>query len=187
MSVLQRLRSPGSWFARLRSSIPALQAAGVAAAAGGLVALLAPRWGVFLAVLTVPAAVGVGLGARWNRTWPSVLAFGALGAGHCMAVVSRPVDVLATAIVAVALFAAFQFAAGSSGQMSGRSPTSMALVMLAASSGPIVLVLARGVGGVPVHLYLPALAAGVGAVAAPVLIATRRLVVRRPEEDAADL
>jgi hypothetical protein len=166
---------------RLRAALPALGAAGALAVAGGLTAALAPREGGVLAVLILPAALLGGFGALRGRTWPATSAVGALGAGYCIAVESTAVDVVATSIVAVVLFLSFQLAAGSSGLASRRSPTSLALVALAGSAGPIVLVLARGVGGVPPHLFLPALAAGVAAVVAPVLVASRRM--RAPEAD----
>jgi hypothetical protein len=163
--------------------VPALVAAVAVAAAGSLAGVLAPRWGAALAVVSIPAGVLAGIGIGRGRTWPGTFVVGALGAVYCLAVASRPVDVGTTSVVAIGFFLAFQVAAGPGGLVV-RSPSSLALVALAALAGPVVLVLARGVSHVPPHLYLPALAAGVAAVVAPVLVATRP--ERDPDGEAPD-
>jgi hypothetical protein len=174
----------GSRFRRLRSAFPALVAAVTVAVAAVLAAVLSPRWGATLLLVGLLAATLAGIGVLRGRTWPGAVAVGALGAVYCLAVASHEVDVVATSVVAIGLFFAFQTAGGPGG-VAGRSGASLALVAAAAAAGPVVLVLARGVSHVPPHLYLPALAAGVAAVVAPVLIATR--TERDADADGLDL
>ncbi|MGD9797492.1 MAG: hypothetical protein AB7H43_12665 [Acidimicrobiia bacterium] len=164
----------GRWVGRARRSVPALQAGGVTAAAALLAAALAPRGGGLLALLAVPAGLLAGLGGARGRVGPGAVAFAAVGASYCSASASNPVDVTATSIVAAGLFAGFQLAVAPGETTRDREPTSIALLLVALASGPIVLVVGRGMGGVGGRLYLPALAAAVAAVAAPVLLAARR-------------
>ncbi len=168
-------------FVRLRAARPMLVALVAVWVAGTLAAALAPRWGGSLALVAVAAGVVAALGVHGARTWPGTLAVGVLGGGWCLASGSSPVDVAATSVVAVGLFLAFQVAAGPGAPV--WSPVSLTLAAIAASASPVVLLLARGVGDIPPHLYLPAMAAAVTAVVAPVIVVTRRVPRRDPEAE----
>lgn len=165
---------------RDRSTLARMARAALAiAAAGGTTALVAPRGVAALVILALLAAALAGIGARRARTIPGAIAAGLIGAGHCVAAASEPVDIGGTAVVSIVLVVALDAALSPRARFLPALPpwasSTAVLGGLALLSGPAVLVLAEGIGGADDYLYLPALAAGIATVTTPVVLAARRI------------